>query len=67
MFERLMTYSEVAEILAVPLKRVEELGRRGVLPTVKLGRQRRVARDALRSFIQAGGFGLPGGWKVRPD
>lgn len=67
MVERLLNYKEVAEVLAVPVKRVEELGRRGDLPTVRLGRQRRVSPIALHRFIESGGKPLPGGWKRRPE
>jgi excisionase family DNA binding protein len=65
--ERLLTYKEVAEILSVPVKRVEELGRRELIPTVRLGRQRRVSRKALEQFISVGGMALPGGWKFQAE
>lgn len=60
---RPLTYAEVAEIIGVPIARVADLGRQGLIPTVRLGRQRRVSPDALNEFIRSGGKDLNGGWR----
>jgi len=53
---RLLTAQEVSEGLRVPLARVYELARTGVLPVVRLGdRQIRFNEDALREWIARGG------------
>jgi len=54
---------EVARILDVSESRVYELIRQGILPSVRLGRQIRVDKEALDEFIKAGGQALPGGWR----
>lgn len=38
---------EVAEILRLPISTTYDLVRTGVIPSVKLGRHRRIRRDAL--------------------
>lgn len=60
---RLMTMREVRDVLNVPLARVYDLARQGVLPVVRLGRQLRVDEDVLREWIRSGGQSLPGGWR----
>jgi len=60
---KLMTVREVAEILGVRPSRVADLIRRSVIKPVRLGRQIRVAPDALSAFIESGGQALPGGWR----
>jgi excisionase family DNA binding protein len=53
---RLLTAKDVSEGLRVPLARVYELARTGVLPVVRLGdRQIRFDEDALREWIAHGG------------
>jgi excisionase family DNA binding protein len=47
----LMTASEVAELLGVPVSWVYEQSRRGRIPTVTLGRYRRYRRDAIEEWI----------------
>jgi excisionase family DNA binding protein len=60
---RMLTMQEVADRLCVSLQRAYEMGRCGLLPTVRLGRQIRVDEAQLMSWIQSGGRALPGGWK----
>ena len=43
-----------------------EMGRCGLLPTVRMGRQIRVEEARLMSWIESGGRALPGGWKRYP-
>lgn len=52
---RLLTAQEVAEQTALPLARVYELAREGLLPSVRLGRAVRFSADALRSWFESGG------------
>lgn len=49
----LLSLPEVAAILAVPVEHARELGRRGALPTVRVGeRYVRVRRTALERFLR---------------
>lgn len=48
---RLLAMKEVAEVLSVPEEHARELGRRGALPTVQLGRYVRVRAEDLRAYI----------------
>ena len=57
----------VAERLGVSLQRAYELGRAGILPVVRLGRQMRVEEGQLRAWIESGGRALPGGWRRCAD
>lgn len=50
--ERLLTMPEVAERLSIRLYTVREMGRRGELPTVRVGRAVRVSEAALARYIQ---------------
>lgn len=61
--KRLYRVPEVARILDISEQRVYELIRAGMLPSVRLGRQVRVDREALEEFIKSGGQAYPGGWK----
>ena len=51
----LMTMPEVAQVLRVPVSRAYELARNNIIPCVRLGRQVRVDRDALREWARGGG------------
>ena len=51
MSERLLTASEVAELLAVPESWVREATRAGRLPHVPLGRYRRYQRAAIETWL----------------
>jgi excisionase family DNA binding protein len=55
--ERLLTASEVAELLAVPESWVREATRAGRLPHLALGRYRRYSREAIEAWLteQRGG------------
>ena len=52
---KLLRIGEVAERLNISLPRAYELVRKGMIPSVALGRQRRVDPEALETFIGAGG------------
>lgn len=53
---RLLTAKEVSEGLRVPLARVYELARTGVIPVVRLGeRQVRFNEEAIQDWIERGG------------
>jgi excisionase family DNA binding protein len=56
---KLLKVNEVATILDVSVARAYELARTGVLPSVRLGRQVRIAEEALRNWIQTGGRDAP--------
>jgi excisionase family DNA binding protein len=64
---RLLNMQEVAERLGVSLQRAYEMGRSGLLPVVRLGRQMRVEEGRLIAWVEGGGRALPGGWRRRPD
>lgn len=64
---RLLNMQEVAERLGVSLQRAYEMGRSGLLPVVRLGRQMRVEEGRLVAWVEGGGRALPGGWRRRPD
>jgi excisionase family DNA binding protein len=63
MTKDLMTLDEAAKILGVTYHRAAELGRDGLIPIVRLGRQVRVDPQSLDKFISQGGKALPGGWR----
>lgn len=48
----LLTASEVAELLGVPVSWVYEQSRRGRIPTVTLGRYRRYRRVSIDSWLE---------------
>ncbi len=55
-FEKLLTATEVSEVLQIDLQRVYELTRRKLLPCVRLGeRQLRYSPQAIDDFIANGG------------
>ncbi len=60
MSERLLTASEVAELLAVKESWVREATRNGRLPHLRLGRYRRYERSAIEAWLreQRGGPSL---------
>ena len=53
--EKLLSAQRVAVFLDVPVQRVYELARLGLIPVVKLGRQRRFSPAALDAWVRAGG------------
>lgn len=63
MGESLLTLEEVSRKLSISYPRAAELARRGILPVVHLGRQKRVDPATLQRFIENGGQALPGGWR----
>ena len=64
---RLLTMKEVAQRLGISLQRAYEMGRMGLLPVVRLGRQLRVEEGRLASWVESGGRGLAGGWRRNSD
>ena len=58
---------EVALRLGISIQRAYEMGRLGLLPVVRLGRQLRVEEGRLASWVENGVRGLPGGWKRNSD
>ena len=55
---RLLTMKDVAQRLGISLQRTYEMGRLGLLPVVRLGRQIRVEEGRLASWVESGGRGL---------
>ncbi len=64
---KLLRAEQVAEILDISKARVYELIRDGILPSVRLGRQVRVADSILEEWIEEGGQALSGGWRHKPQ
>ena len=50
-----MTAAEVAELLRVPQSTVEDWGRRGVIPSRKIGRRRIYIRSRIEALLLADG------------
>lgn len=48
----LITAGQVAEMLGVPTSWVYEQSRRGLIPTVTLGRYRRYRREAIEEWVR---------------
>jgi excisionase family DNA binding protein len=46
-----MTAAEVAELLHAPKSTVEDWGRRGVIPSKKVGRRRIYLRSRIQAFL----------------
>ena len=51
MAARLLTAEDVAEMLGVPKTWIYEQSRKGLIPTVELGRYRRFRREAIEEWI----------------
>ena len=52
MSTRLLTAAEVASILGVPKSWVYKQSRRGLIPTVALGRYRRFREEAIAAMVE---------------
>ncbi len=50
--DELLTTDEVAELLHIPRSTVADYARRGVLPSIKLGRHRRFVRSDVADAIE---------------
>jgi len=50
-----MTGREVAELLHMPVSTVEDLARRGDLPSVKVGKRRRYIRQQVEAVLTKDG------------
>jgi excisionase family DNA binding protein len=57
---RLLGAKEVASLLGITQNRLYDLGRRGLIPTVRIGKQVRYPEDKLLAWIEQGGIPLPG-------
>jgi excisionase family DNA binding protein len=64
--ERLLTAGEVAELLSVRRRWVEDATRRGELPHVKLGRFARYRRETILAWVAEREQGGPVGFARRP-
>jgi excisionase family DNA binding protein len=53
LLDELMTSSQVAELLQMRLSTVESYARRGLLPSVKVGRHRRFIRSQVESVLSS--------------
>ena len=53
----LLTVEDAAHELRIARRRIDELIRDGELASVKIGKSRRIARDALEQYIQQLGDG----------
>jgi excisionase family DNA binding protein len=62
----LRTAEETAAMLGKSKHRIYELARRGLLPSVRLGRSIAFDEDTLKKWIADGGKALPGGWRQTP-
>lgn len=65
--EQLIDASSAARALGITTTRLYELSRRGLVPTVRVGRQVRFSPRALTKFIDDGGAGWAGGWRRDPS
>ena len=59
----LLRVPEVAASLGVRPARVYALIANGTIPAVRLGRQIRISKHAIESFVDQGGKPLSGGWR----
>jgi excisionase family DNA binding protein len=48
----ILTAEQVADLLRMRRSTVEDYGRRGVLPSIKLGRHRRYVRSDIVAFLE---------------
>jgi excisionase family DNA binding protein len=55
-----MTAREVAELLHAPVSTVEDWARRGILPSVKIGRRRLYIRQNIEAVLIGAGAPSPG-------
>ena len=53
MTDKLLTPAEVAELLAVSKRLVEDMTRRGDIPHVRLGRFPRYRRESIVAWVEA--------------
>ncbi len=49
--DELMTAEQVAALLMLPISTVKDYARRGVLPSIKLGKHRRFVRSAVQAAL----------------
>lgn len=49
--DELMTAEQVAELLLMPASTVKDYARRGILPSIKLGKHRRFVRSAVQAAL----------------
>ena len=61
--DKLLGVNEVCEILKERPDQVYALARRGIIPSVRLGRKVKFSEREIQEFIRNGGQALPGGWR----
>jgi len=59
LLDELMTAREVAAAMQLKVSTIEDYARRGVLPSVKVGRHRRFIRSQLEQAVGALSYGRP--------
>lgn len=67
---RLITTAEAARLMSVSEHAVWSLARQGLIPpgvVVRIGRRLRFNEPRLVEWLEAGGQGLPGGWRWEPE
>lgn len=52
MLEQLLTSNQIAASFAMPRSTVEDYARRGILPSIKIGRHRRFVRDRVEEALR---------------
>ena len=65
MLQKLEPITWLLEIIPVNRVHLYDLARKGVIPTVRIGRRIFVDPERIKEFIDAGGQALPGGWRRR--
>jgi excisionase family DNA binding protein len=63
----LLTVPEAAIVLKVSTRRLYGLLRQNLVPSVRIGRQRRICPKALDEFVRNGGKAWSGGWRRLPQ
>ena len=57
----------VADLFDLPKKRIYELSRLGIIPSVRIGRLLRFDPETIQRWIAAGGRGFEGGGRQRSN
>ena len=58
---------DVADLFDLPKKRIYELSRLGIIPSVRIGRLLRFDPETIQRWIAEGGQGFEAGWRQRSD
>jgi hypothetical protein len=72
-----MSAREVADLVHMPISTVQDYGRRGILPSVKIGRHRLYIRSRIEAMLLGDGAlnahclvstsGIHGAWRAQTD